>query len=116
DALDESQKKDDQFRDEQDQGGNQGGGQQNGRPRIIPPAAELKLLRQMQAEALALTKEAEGADAGLKSDASTEAGKVQEELARRDAEMLRKLQQGAGRPPPGGDEPGGGEERPGGGE
>jgi len=119
DALADDKQKDDEFREQQqDQPGGDSGGQQN-KPQLIPPVADLKLLRRMQAEALQLTREAEGSDAAAKAEAAGDAGKVQGELAKRAEALLKKLMErggggggveGGGGP---GDEEGAGDEPPG---
>lgn len=98
-ALGEEQARPDDFRenpqDQNQQGGNQGGGNQQ--DRAIPPAAEVKLLRDMQKEALELTRLA--ADAGDPA-AAKEAGdlveKLQAELFDRASALLKKLEEQAG--------------------
>ncbi len=93
-ALADQDKNSDEFR-EQNEGGDQGGagGQQGGQKKpegLIPPAAELKLLRSLQSEALAVTREAaESGDAEL----SVEAAALQKSLVERAKAVLEKLQQ-----------------------
>jgi hypothetical protein len=59
----------------------------------VPPAAEVKLLKSMQQEALQLTREADEAkDAGAAEEAKT----LQRMLADRGAKLLKKLQQQGG--------------------
>lgn len=92
-ALEESKEDEDKFR-EPEQGG--GGGQQQGagqNPPLVPPAAEVKLLKSMQQEALGLTREAEDAKS---KEAATEAEKLQRSLAERGALLLKKMQQQGG--------------------
>jgi hypothetical protein len=100
DAIDESGKDDgDEFREQPDGEQQQQQGGQPGKQTVIPSAAELKLLRQMQAEALALTRLAdESDDAEAKQEAAAEAGALQDALAVRAAELMKKLmeQQGGG--------------------
>jgi len=95
-----------------DSSGQQGGQQRN---RLIPESAELRLLRDQQAQALELTRAAaEGRDADLAGDAAA-LQKGLFEKARALLERLQRQQPGApaGRPP--GDDAGGGEGGGGGG-
>ncbi|MGQ0628402.1 MAG: hypothetical protein ACT4PL_09930, partial [Phycisphaerales bacterium] len=98
-ALDDRAGKDeDDFKngEQGNEGGGQQGGQQNQPPRLIPQMAELKLLRQLQAEALALTREAEGVEESQRSEAQAEAGRVQDELAKRAEQLLKDLMERGG--------------------
>lgn len=102
DALGDSQQEKDPFREqEQEAGGGGGGGQP---PGLIPPTAELRLLRIMQEEALEATKAAEavGDEAGRRRS-MVEAGRLQGDLAERAEALLKKLQeeQGGGGAKPG---------------
>lgn len=109
-ALDESRKKDDPFRENEQSegGGGQGSGQGGG---LFPPAAELKLLRSLQEEALAQTRSID--ESGLAaSDPQTveEIGRLQRELAEQAKSLLERVSGGSGnRLEPGGG--GGGGER-----
>ncbi len=96
-ALDEAQSKKDEFKDDEPQEGDGGGGQ-SGKPPLIPPMAELKLLRAMQAEAFDRTRDIEGdADPG-----ELEAiGRLQRDLAEHGAQLLDKLMQNEAPPQPG---------------
>ncbi len=89
--------KEDEFRDSpgsEQGGGGEGGGQQGGQqPSMLPPIAELKLLRSMQQEAAERTRLA--GDAG--EDATEEissVGEFQRRLATEGAEIIKKLMQG----------------------
>ena len=106
-AFADAQQAQDEFREapegqEQQQGGG-GGGQAQ---KLIPPAAELKNLRQTQAEALTLTREAsEATDAAVAQASAAEAGKLQSALvekAKQILENLMKQQQNAPKTAPAG--------------
>jgi hypothetical protein len=100
-ALSEEKKPDD-FKDEQGGGGaGQGGGQQ--KPPLIPPIAELKLLREMQAEAMDATRAA--AEAGLPESDVAAAAALQRSLADLARELLRAIQEQQGEPIPEGEAP-----------
>lgn len=107
-ALEEATKKDDEFRQHQQQQqggqGQQGGGQMP----IVPPMAEVKLLRSMQEEVANLTRDAEQAS---DTKAIEEAAGLQGELAKQGESLLQRLMERrrAPRPaeqaPPGAEEP-----------
>lgn len=106
-AFADAQQAQDEFREapegqEQQQGG--GGGSQA--QKLIPPAAELKNLRQTQAEALTLTREAsEATDAAVAKASAAEAAKLQSALvekAKQILENLKKQQQNAPKAAPAG--------------
>lgn len=108
DAL--SQDKDEQDFRESEGGGAGGGGQQGGPRPIIPPIAELKLLRALQQDAAGRTREASertGADAA----AVAEIGRLQRELATQGESLIKKLAEQQGGVKPKGD--GEGEAAPG---
>ncbi|MBX3390337.1 MAG: hypothetical protein KF691_12885 [Phycisphaeraceae bacterium] len=95
-----------QLKNEQDfrnaQGGAGGAGGQQGGPRpVIPPIAELRLLRALQQDAAGRTREA----AEQPGDVATivEIGRLQRELADQGEGLIKKLsqQQGGGPKPPG---------------
>ena len=92
-SLDEDKPEDDPFREPE--GGDGGGGGQGpgDKPPLVPPAAEVKLLKSMQQEALALTREA---DATGSKEAAAEALTLQRALAERGAALLKKMQQSGG--------------------
>jgi hypothetical protein len=97
-ALKETKPEDDGLQD--DEGGGGGGGGQGGQgeqPPVIPPYAELVLLRGMQAEAAARTRTAseQGADASELEDVS----KLQDDLAREGKALLERTQQQQGLQP-----------------
>lgn len=79
------------------QGGNSGGGGQNGGPRpIIPPIAELKLLRAMQQDTALRTRSLAEAAAPDPVEID-EVGSLQRDLAKQGTALIKKLseQQGA---------------------
>jgi hypothetical protein len=90
DALDSSKQDDEDFR-EQEQNQQGGGGGQGGAQPLVPPAAELKLLRAMQQEAIEMTRAAsEGADAERNAIAD-DAAKLQDGIATQARELLDRL-------------------------
>ncbi len=114
-ALDDSQKKDQEFRNQQQQsgGGNQGGGQAP----LVPPMAEIKLLKAMQEEAADLTREL-GGDTAAPTEHVEAVGRLQRDLADHAATLIKKLAErpGGPHPAPAGqppDQPGGGDPPPG---
>ncbi|MFT3686614.1 MAG: hypothetical protein QM783_17135 [Phycisphaerales bacterium] len=93
DALNEEQGEEEAFREPESGGG---GGSQSGQgdaPPMVPPAAEVKLLKSMQQEALTLTREA---DEAKNAGAADEARTLQRMLAERGAKLLQKMQQQGG--------------------
>lgn len=88
DALKDAQKKSDEFRE--GAGGSRGGGSPGGgQPQgLFPPIAELKLLRELQVEAAAITRAA--ADAG--GDGLDDAAAMQGELSSMARDLIRRLQ------------------------
>ncbi|MGH7242789.1 MAG: hypothetical protein ACREJD_05170 [Phycisphaerales bacterium] len=98
DALSQSKDEDD-FRNAEGSGGG-GGGQQGGGPKpIIPPIAELKLLRALQQDAAGRTRDASEKPTDVSSVA--EIGKLQRDLAEQGTDLIKKLakQQGGGPKP-----------------
>lgn len=97
DALSQDKNEED-FRNSEGAGGG-GGGQQGGPRPIIPPIAELKLLRALQQDAAGRTREASERPAG---DAASiaEIGRMQRELAEQGEGLIKKLaeQQGGAKP------------------
>ncbi len=95
-ALAETAQKKDDFRENAGGSGQgQGGGSGQTQPKLIPPGAELRLLRGMQAEALELTRIAAdepGADGAATRE---EAATLQAALAERAATLLKKLKEQA---------------------
>ena len=91
-ALNEADKKKDDFKEDEQEGGG-GGGQQGGKPPMIPPIAELKLLRAMQAEAAERTRSLEDAkDDGAAEELGT-ISQLQSELAKHAQALLDKLKE-----------------------
>lgn len=85
-ALDNRRQRDDDFRDSPDAGSGSGGG--SGSTPMIPPLAEVRLLRAMQIEAAEMTRLAgEVGDAAAVAEAST----LQSELAERAAALLEAM-------------------------
>jgi hypothetical protein len=114
DALDEAQR-DEEFRTPegrpQEQGGGGGaGGQQE--PPLVPPLAELKVLRRLQGDALTATRDAEAlgpnVDAALRRAVVQDARELQSELATQAQALMEKVkqEQGAQGQPPQQDQPG----------
>lgn len=105
-ALDQSRDDEDFREQEQAQQQGQGGGQSGPQP-LVPPAAELKLLRAMQQEAIEITRWASEAGAADRPAAARDATDLQRGIAEQAKELLDRLaqQQGGGGPAPAG-EPG----------
>lgn len=98
-ALKENQNKD--FKDSPNSNGD--GGQSGGQQPIIPPIAELKLLKLMQQEAADLTRavvEAQGTNTPAPATLE-EVGALQLELFKRAEELIEKQQNGPGGSPEG---------------
>jgi hypothetical protein len=91
DALNDQAKQDDEFREDQNGGGGGGGGGQK-RP-LIPPLAELRLLREMQQEAADLTRIIDESKDPAASDDITGLGQFQRGLSERGQELVKKLQE-----------------------
>lgn len=87
-ALDESNQKDDEFRQEEQQQPGNGNQNQNGRTPLVPQAADVKVLRMMQEEALELTREA-----GEQNESAlvNEAADLQTDLATQAEALIKKL-------------------------
>jgi hypothetical protein len=91
DALSEDKDEKDFREGEQGGGdGNSGGGQPQG---VLPPIAQLKLLRSLQGEALALTRAASEAAGEDASRLAGEALKLQTDLTGKAQELQKKLEQ-----------------------
>jgi hypothetical protein len=94
DALKDEQKKRDEFRSGESAGSSSGGQNGQGQPQpMLPPIAELKMLRRMQIDAAKRTREA--ADAGLADEELTGLAEDQSALAEQGAVLLEKLKQQA---------------------
>ncbi len=98
-ALNQAQQQDDEFRDAAAGGGGGGGGGGQGAEQpLIPPIAELKLLRMLQQEAADRTRRV---DDGGAAQADAELGRVatlQRELAEIARELLERMSQQPGGP------------------
>lgn len=90
-ALDNDQNRDDEFReDEGSGGGGGGGGQGGGEQPLVPPIAELRLLKMMQQEALDRTRAATDPGSGERLD---DVARLQEELAERGRALIEQMSQ-----------------------
>lgn len=78
-----------EFRKEAESGGDGSSGSGGGGGPLIPPLAELRLLRMMQQETADLTRSA-GEVAGGAPDLVEEVGQLQDELAKRGLELIEK--------------------------
>ncbi len=90
---DEQRDPDDPFDQEQQEGGEQQGGQ-GGAPPLIPPTAELKLLRGVQEQIYNQTKDLDqraDLDAGARRDRLRDLGQRQRELLELGREMIENL-------------------------
>ncbi|RMH28274.1 MAG: hypothetical protein D6693_04055 [Planctomycetota bacterium] len=83
-------------------GGSGAGGQGQPQP-LIPPIAELRLLRQIQIDLARRTRRA--ADAGADADEARALGDEQAELGELGADLIRRMQEQQGAPPAGGPTP-----------
>ncbi len=105
DALDSSKQEDEDFREqEQDQQG--GGGGQAGQQPLVPPAAELKLLRSMQQEAIEMTREADEGAPSTRAAVVEDAIRLQDGIATQARQLLDRLAEQNGQGAPRGIEPG----------
>jgi hypothetical protein len=83
----ERSKNDNEFREQQQGGG--GGGSGGGKQPLVPPIAQLKLLRDLQSQAADLTREA----ADTKDDgALQEAGSLQQDISAQAEKLLQEMQ------------------------
>lgn len=90
--------------------GSGGEGQSGGQQPIVPPIAELKLLKLMQQEAADLTRAVGGADGAVDAPMTIEdLSALQTELFKRAEELIEKQQNAPGGEGPGPGEPGDGE-------
>jgi hypothetical protein len=102
-ALDRSRRNPDDSDDFRENPGGAGSGGQAAQRALVPPAAQVKLLRALQVEAAALTAEADDSRDAAVID---EAGRLQADLAARAEALLRSLmerQRPSANPAPGGD-------------
>lgn len=90
-ALDDRAKQDDEFQDDSSGGGGGGGGQKQP---LIPPLAELRLLRAMQQEAADMTRVIDEAKDPGAADDLAGLGDLQHSLASRGKELIQKMQAG----------------------
>lgn len=90
DALDTSRKEDDEFREQEQSQQGQGGGQSGPQP-LVPPAAELRLLRAMQQEAIDMTRAAEESAGAERGPIADDAARLQEGIATQARELLDRL-------------------------
>jgi len=97
-ALSEAQQERD-FREQEQDSGGEGGGQSGGSPPLIPPIAELRILREMQQEAADWTREI---DADPRPDPGEKArlAELQRELATRGETLVQAVTQQTPRPQP----------------
>ncbi len=108
-ALEDAKPPEEEFADGEQEGGGGGGGANGGEQPLVPPVAELKLLRAMQIEAASWTRaiDEDGADDGELDELSS----LQQSLGERGKMLIEQLQKAT--PQPGG--AGGGNEPPDGG-
>jgi hypothetical protein len=94
DALDDRAREEDEFREEQDSGGGSGSGSGGGAKQpLIPPIAELKLLRDMQQEARDMTRAIDDSRESAAENEIPALGQFQRDLAKRAEELLKKQAQ-----------------------
>jgi hypothetical protein len=86
-SLEEAQNKDDEFRQQQ-QNGNGDQQRQQGEMPLVPPRAEVELLKLMQQEAADLTRDADESHEAGQVDA---AGKLQNDLSEQADALIKKL-------------------------
>ncbi|QQS08581.1 MAG: hypothetical protein IPK69_11400 [Phycisphaerales bacterium] len=101
-ALAEAKKKRDEFEEDSGGGGGGGGGGSGGPPPLVPPVAQLKLLRDLQAEAATLTRDA--ADNNSTDDARA-ASELQGEITGLAKKLLEELSNSGETPPETPEEP-----------
>jgi len=91
-ALDDRAKQDDEFREDAGGGGDGAGGGGGQKPPLIPPLAELRLLRAMQQEAADLTRSLDESKDSPPDELSG-VGDLQRSLSDRAQDLMKKLQQ-----------------------
>jgi hypothetical protein len=90
-ALDNEQSRDDEFREDEGSGGGGGGGEGGGGEQpLVPPIAELRLLKMMQEEALDRTRAATNPASGELLD---EVARLQQELAEKGRALIEQMSQ-----------------------
>jgi hypothetical protein len=89
----------------QNQGASQSGQSGGGKPPLVPPVAQLKLLKSMQEEALELTRGADGASPADRPDLAAEARALQQTITDKGQQLLEELKAQQGGAAPGGDLP-----------
>lgn len=92
----------DEFREQEEGGGGGGGGGSGGEQPLIPPLAELRLLRAMQQEAADRTRDLDDA-ADVTAEEVDAVGQLQRDLAEHGETLIRKMQGGPMPPNPGGE-------------
>lgn len=99
-ALEDPEQKDSPFSDSEQQQGGEGQGGQSQPEEMIPPLAELRLLRTMQQDLLDQTRMME--EFGASPDEAREVGEIQTDLALQGDVLIEKLkqQQAGGQPLP----------------
>ncbi len=97
-ALDDSQNQEQEFREQEGGGGGQSGGQGGEQP-LVPPMAELRLLRAMQQEAADLTRQIGDAGGNAAAEEVEAVGRLQRGLADEAQTLLERLQQQQGGTP-----------------
>ncbi len=95
-ALAEAKKKRDEFEEDSGGGGGGGGGGSGGPPPLVPPVAQLRLLRDLQAEAATLTRDAADKDS---TDDARAASELQGEITSLAKKLLEELSNSEGTPP-----------------
>ena len=103
-ALEEAMRTPDEFAQNQQQGGNQGGQQSGGPQPLIPPVAELQLLREMQEQVYNQTRAMDSRDDltdTQRQDRLTDLGRQQRDLMELGRDIIEALQRAAEGPPTG---------------
>lgn len=108
-ALNDRKDQKDPFRKNEGSGQNGSGSGQQPQP-LLPPAAEIRLLRAMQQEAAEITRTAAEGKPGDAAEALAEASALQKDLARQGADLLKRAAEQGGpdvQPKPGTPKPDG---------
>ena len=98
-AMEETSRDDEDFRRNESAGGGGGGGGQQGDQPLIPDLAELRLLRQMQADLADRTRRLDESAEQSPVEAVEELGGEQADLAGLGQELVRKLEERQGGAP-----------------